>query len=93
MAMRKTVTLVATVAQTVTLAGRADSVEVCSLGSAPVYWRMDGTIAVAKADDCFCVQAGSSDVQETIEVDGSISVSVISASDQDCHVALRNTES
>lgn len=92
MAMRKTVSLVAGTAQTVTLAGRADSIEVVSLGSDPIYWRADGTTAVVKADDAFCVQAGGSDIQETNDTDGSVAVSVISAGVQDCHVSLRNVE-
>lgn len=92
MATRKTVTLVASTAQDVSLAGRADSVEVVSLGTAPVYWRMDGATATVKGDDCFVSQAGGGDVQETIDTDGTIVVSVISAVAQDCHVALRNVE-
>lgn len=92
MAIRKTVTLAAGTAQTVTLAGIGDSVEVVNLGADNVYFRFDGTAATVKGDDCFVVTAGGSDVEECNDNDLSVGVSVISATSQDVHVGLRNVE-
>ena len=90
MAVRKHVTLVANVAQSVPLASFASrEVEVISHGSGPVYARADGTAATVAGDDTHVALAGGFCILNArSDRDGTVTVSVISAVGQTCSVGL-----
>lgn len=87
MATRKYVTLVAATEQKVTLLGRG-VIRVICLGTSDVYWRADGTDAVAKADQTFVAPAGGISEERVSDNDGTIIVSLISAGTPDVGVQL-----
>lgn len=87
MARKKYVQLVANTEQKVTLAGRAP-VRVICLGTSDVYFRMDGTDAVIRADENFVCPAGGIAEERGTDNDGTIIVSLISAGTPDVGVQL-----
>lgn len=79
-------TLQAGVADTVTLnGGYYTQVEVKNRGTSPIFWRYDGTAAVALANDTFVVMAG-----EALTIDmrhaRTVTVSLVAAGNCDYSV-------